>query len=262
MAVLAGLGVFILGSTLNRGGGPGGPTVKIVAAARDIPFRGVLQPEDLILKDVASSDVPTLSYSRTKDAENLIASIDIKQGQVITQNMLARQGDVITGKQLGFLEIPSGYVAVAVPTSEQQGVAGFPQAGDYLTVIVTVQGSVVDSTNTKVASLSSTKTIFTQLKILRVGQAAQQAQPATGGQQQQQAPSGVTSVFTVLMSQCDAEYMTWFLANAQIKYSLESFKDYQKVDKAGLQPAADCPNIQAAHGVSSKQVQARFQFPF
>jgi Flp pilus assembly protein CpaB len=262
MAVLAGFGVFVLGSTLSRGSGPGGPTVKVVAAARDIPFRGVLGPDDLTLRDVSSSDVPTLSYSHTKDAEKLVSSIDIKQGQVITQNMLTKQGDVITGQQLGYLDIPSGYVAIAVPTSEQQGVAGFPQAGDYLTVITTVQGSVVDSNNTKIASLNSTKTVFTQLRILRVGQASNQIQPASGGGQQQQQATGVTSVLTVLMTQCDAEYMTWFLSNASIKYTLEANRDYQKVDKQGLQPDPNCPNILAAHGVSSKQVQARFQFPF
>src|SRR3989442_8319713 len=50
--------------------------------------------------------------------------------------MLAIDLNVVpTGASPAYLPLASGYVAITVPTGEQQGVAGHISLGDYMTVI-------------------------------------------------------------------------------------------------------------------------------
>src|SRR5260370_27171962 len=78
--------------------------------------------------------------------------------QGITSKVVAKPSQAL-GSQSEFLPIPSGYVALTIPTSEQQGVADYIQPDDYISVIATV------SAGGKVAS----KTIFTNLHVIKVG---------------------------------------------------------------------------------------------
>src|SRR2546429_9937585 len=71
--------------------------------------------------------------------------------------------------------------------------------------------------------------------------------------------SGVTSSLTVELTQCDAEFLTWFLSNTTVRYTLESFKDYSPNPPADNQDPA-CPDITRAGGVSQNQVDAKFHF--
>jgi len=128
--------------------------------------------------------------------------------------------------------VPTGYVALTIPTSEQQGVADYIQGGDYISVIATV------STAGKVAS----KTIFTQLHVIKVG-----TQTSTSG-------ASATSL-TVIITQCQAEIITWFLTYAALKYSLESYHDYSPGEQA---PDPKCPNVGSAQGVTLKTIQAAY----
>jgi Flp pilus assembly protein CpaB len=263
MALLAGAGVFVLGGALRGPSGPGGPAIAVVVAMRDIPFRGVLGDQDLTTAQMVQSDVPPQFYAKVTDAKGLVAQIDIKKGQAITSNMLAKTGDIIAGTQLGFLDIPSGYIARAIPNGEQQGVAGYPQAGDFLTVIATVNTSIfakAGQVNPNVQIVS--KTVFINLKILRVGPTTGQVTSAGGGSGSTTAapaPTGVSSSLTVLMSQCDAEYMEWFVNNASMKYTLISYKDTLKDAFKTADPT--CPAVASAHGVASVDVLRRYSFP-
>jgi homogentisate 1,2-dioxygenase len=63
---------------------------------------------------------------------------------------------------------------------------------------------------------------------------------------------------TVVVTACDAEYLTWLTNNAQIKYELESFKDYQPANTDSPDPS--CPSVLQTKGVTSKQVDQRFNF--
>src|SRR5439155_18938690 len=70
--------------------------------------------------------------------------------------------------------------------------------------------------------------------------------------------SGVTSSLTVELTQCDAEFLTWFLANTTVRYTLLSFKDYST-------PPTDnqdekCKTIKDANGVSNTTVDKIFGF--
>jgi hypothetical protein len=74
----------------------------------------------------------------------------------------------------------------------------------------------------------------------------------------QQPTGGVTSSLTIELTQCDSEYMVWFLNNMQLRYTLESFNDYLKSPPSAPDPS--CPTVITAQGVSNKGVDARYHF--
>ena len=177
---------------------------------------------------------PKVYFTRIQDVQGLVPLVTIPMGQAITSNEVAKPSAAL-GSQSEFLPIPSGYVAVTIPTSEQQGVANYIQPEDYISVIATV------ATAGKVA----TKTIFTNLYVIRVGIA-----PVPGG-----AASSATSL-TVVVTECQAEVITWFLDYAALKYVLESFHDYLQTSPQSPDPA--CPTVTAAKGVTLQVIQAAY----
>src|SRR4029077_15616295 len=130
----------------------------------------------------------------------------------ITANLIAQSPDLLSSSDVTYLPIPSGFVAVTVPTSEQTGVGGYVQLGDRITILATVNSSVFGAN----PGAPVVRTVFRQLNVIRVG-------PSTGRPRRQQLPSSPPRLIT----QCDSEYLFWYLNNAILKYPLESFKDYQ-----------------------------------
>jgi hypothetical protein len=85
-------------------------------------------------------------------------------------------------------------------------------------------------------------TIFTQLHVIKVG-----AQSATGG--------ATATSLTVVVTQCQAEIITWFLTYASLKYTLESYRDYAPGDQA---PDPKCPSVGDARGVTLTVIKAAY----
>jgi Flp pilus assembly protein CpaB len=238
-----------------------------VIAKQAIPLRHQITEADLSTAKISlAGNESSLNniYATPKDVVNLIAEINISKGAVITSDMLAKDINLVpTGAAPAYLPLAKGYVAMTVPTGEQQGVAGHISVGDYITVIVsasvTTFGAKPSSTGvTKIVS----KTVFTNLRIIGLGPAVANVQAAGGGSSTTSAggapTTGVTSSLTVEITQCDAEYLTWFLNNTQVRYTLESFKDYGTAPTDNQDPS--CPAITAAGGVSQTQVDARYHF--
>jgi hypothetical protein len=94
------------------------------------------------------------------------------------------------------------------------------------------------STAGKVAS----KTIFTQLHVIKVGT----LDSSTGS---------TASSLTLVVTQCQAEIITWFISYAALKYTLESYHDYSPGEQA---PDPKCPSVQDAQGVTLKTIQAAY----
>ena len=263
LAVLAGGGVFLFGSISNGGGGViGGSRITVVIAATAIPLRAPIKAEDLSTQDVSGVFVNT--YAKVSDVVNLIAQVNISKGTVITSDMLVRDAGLITTSNApAYLPLASGYVAMAIPTSEQQGVAGHITVGDYITVIASAQRSlfIKAGTNTQGSTQVVIKTVFTNIRVIQVGPAAINVQPAAGANAattNQGQVGGVTSSLTIEITQCDAEFFQWFLSNSvPLKYTLESFHDYQP-PPTGPDPA--CLTVTASKGVSADDVNRRFGF--
>lgn len=250
-AVLAilGFGMVILFTTLTGGKGGGGgaaaATAPVVVAARDISLRTPLTADDVKLVKYVPADVPPGALTKLDDTKGMVAGVSIAKGQPLTSNLLVKSGDVVIGPQPAYLAIPSGWVALTIPTGEQQGVGGYISAGDYISITATVAGK----------NGQNVRTLYTNVHVLRIGPALTQDNPSGGSTAAPPKTGGITSSLTVVVTQCQAEYLEWFIANAQLKYTLESYKDYKPQDVA---VDATCPSVSSAAGVTHDNVAARW----
>jgi pilus assembly protein CpaB len=212
---------------------------RVVVARTDIGARTKIQSSDLELGVV--NPAPKEAFTNVNDLAGKGARVDIPAGSPVTANLVAPAGDLLSTSDVAFLPIPSGYVALTVPTGELVGVAGYPQVGDRITMLATVNTSIFGGSG----AVPVVRTVFNNLDILRVGPVAAQN------------PSAVSSSLTLLMTGCDAEYLFWLLNNASLKYTLESFRDYSATPS---QPDPACPNLSSAGGVGPKEVDKRWHF--
>jgi Flp pilus assembly protein CpaB len=221
---------------INASAGQGTGMESVVVAGRDLSPRIPIDEGSISIKSIAIAGYPTGSFfTKLGDVKGMVPLVTITSGEPITTNLIAKPGTTL-GSQSEFLPIPSGYVALTLPTSEQQGVGGYIQPDDYISVSATV------TVNGRVA----TKTIFTNLHVIRVGPL-----------QAENTPAGTTqaSSLTVVVTECQAEFITWFLTYASLKYVLESYHDYAPGDQT---KDPNCPTVSAAKGVSLKDVQAAY----
>ena len=240
------LAAFIFIAT-QKGGGTPIPGVgltgdaSVVVAASDIPARATITARMLTVAKLRSADVPPQSFTAVADivssAKARFSLIDIKAGQPVLANELVTSLGEVSGPDSSFLPIPQGFVAMTIPTSEEQGVAGYIQPGDYIGII-----AVVDK-----GSNTASRTIFNNVHVIRVGTALADHRTAVAA----------GSSLTVVLNQCDAEYLTWFIAKTSLRYTLENFADYGKGTANNPQQAAACP-IDQAQGVTNADVNKRF----
>lgn len=267
LAVLAFILVFVLGGSRTGGGIGGGNQTAIVVAARDIPFRTALSKDDLKLQSYPAGVVPAGAYTSIADVigkqaantsstdvsqanqTGAVAEVQIKAGQPVTSNLLARSVDAVQ-VQPAYLPIPKGFVTLTVPTGEQIGVAGFIQAGDYINIIASANASAFGGQGKAV-----TKTVFTNVHVLRVGAAT--GAVASGSAPQSATTGGVASSLTLVMTQCDAEMLRWLQTNASMTYTLGSYQDYKPQD---TKPDSSCADATAAKGVGPNAVNQRWGF--
>ncbi len=216
---------------LNASQSGSSPTVSVVVATKDLQPRIAIDPQSLQLAAIpVPQTYPKVYFERVADVAGMVPLVSIPAGQAITANDVAKASETF-GSKSEYLPIPSGYVGLTIPTSEEQGVAFNIQPDDYISVIATV------ATAGKVAS----KTIFTNLHVIKVGS------PGNTG--------GSPSSLTVVVTECQAEVITWFLTYAALKYTLESYHDYLAGSQA---PDPACPSIDAAKGVTLKIMQAAY----
>lgn len=243
-----GFGAVILFANLSGGkaaaASPSGQEVDVVVAAADISIRTPIVPGSLAIQKMSAADKPPGAFTKVDEVKNMVAAIDIKKGQPVTGNVLVKSGDAVSGPQSGYLPIPTGFVAITIPTGEQQGVAGYIQTGDYVSIIGVVTGSTGQNV----------RTLFTNVHVLRIGPAVL-ADPAAGSSAPSARTGGVSSSLTVIVTQCQAEYLNWFVSNATVKYSLESYKDYRPQD---VQVDSTCPSVTAARGVTKSDIGQRW----
>jgi len=218
--------------------------VRVVVASHDIKARTVIQASDLTLSNY--SPAPPGAFASVRDVSGKGARVDIPSGSPVTANLVGQSSDLLASSDVAYLPIPKGWVAVTIPTSEQEGVGGYVQNGDHINVLATINTSVFGQSPGKAVVL----TVFHDVAVLRAGPAGTQSNP--------QATTGVvTSSLTVLMTNCDSEFLYWLLNNAQLKYELESYTDYQALPTA---PYDKCPGVTSAKGVGPKDIDTRWNF--
>ena len=245
LALLAFLIMFAFGLVFaNRSGGG---QLRVVVASEPISARDPIDPGALTTITVPASAAQPRYFAQPSQLAGTYALVDIAKGQALTANLVATNPDQIPAGTPSYLPIPQGFIAMTLPTSEQQGVAGYIAPGDYIDVIATVNSTLLSP---GALPRQLTRTVFSSLHVLRVG-------PQSGVPRQGQV-QGVSSSVTVLMSLCDAQYLEWLLVNATLKYALLSYKDY-----AASQPAADAsckPTAIPSDVIGPKLVEKRWGF--
>ena len=225
------IGAFVL-VALNASAGSGSPQQTVVVATRDLQPRIPIASGDLSTRTLnVPGDYPKVYFKSVNEVAGMVPLVAITTGETVAANEVVKPNQAL-GAQSEYLAIPKGYVALTIPTSEQQGVADYIQPGDYISVIATV------SSNGKVAS----KTIFTQLHVLKVGTASANGNTSA-------------SSLTVVVTECEAEVITWFLTYASLKYALESYQDYAP---GSQNPDPKCPSVNDAKGVTLPVIQANY----
>lgn len=236
--------VGVLFYTSSAGGTTAG-NVAVVVAARDLTIRVPILPGDLLVAQYHTGDVPPGSFAKVTDLNNVVAAVNISKGQPVTSNLVVSATDSVIGPQAAFLPIPTGFVALTIPTGEQQGVGGYIQVGDYISLVATVTGKTA----------TNVRTVFTNIPVIRVGAATSESQPVQGSSSAPPKTGGLSTSLTVVVTQCQAEFISWFLSNGGLRYTLESYKDYKPQDKAIDQT---CPDVNAAGGVTAAQVATKW----
>lgn len=214
---------------------------KIVVAKSTITARTRITAADLELSAV--NPLPPQSFSTIAAVVGKGARVDIPAGDPVTANLIADTPDLVSSSDVTYLPIPQGYVAVAIPTSEQTGVAGYVQVGDRISILASVNTQVFGSS----PAVQSVRTVFRDLMVIRVG--------PVGGAAQGTSP--VSTSLTVIMTACDSEFMDWLLNNSVLKYELESYKDYGSIPTG---PDPGCESVGSAKGVGPVEVNKRWSF--
>lgn len=243
LALLAFLIMFFFG-IVYVGRSQTGAQVRVIVAARDIAAREPITPDMVTFGSFPASAVPPKTFARLSDLTGFAAVVGIYKGQAITDNVVTNSDQVSTA-QSSYLPIPAGYVATTLTTSEQQGVAGYIAQGDYIDVIASVNTAEFSPINAH----RVTKTVFLKLYVLRVG--PQSVVPRQGQ------PQGVSSSITVVVTQCDAQYLYWLAQNADLKYTLLSYHDYGTPQ---LPPDPSCPANTPPPLIGPAQVDNRWGF--
>jgi len=235
---VAGFGASLLIGRISQAPAQATATSAVVVAARDLESRKTIADGDLTTARYTSSDVPPDAVTDMKVAKGQILQVTLKRGQPLLTNMLSKSS-TSAGPQSAYLPLPAGYVAATLPTGELVGVAGNIKAGDYIDVIAVVAP--------RTPGPSSVRTIYPALHVISVGIAPD---PTTGSQNS----SSTAGSLTVAVTQCQAEFLNWFLANAALKYTLLSSTDYPA---AAGSPDAGCPAA-GSKGVTQADINNRW----
>ena len=231
-----------------RGGGVGGGgTTPVVVAAHDIDLRAQLSAADLRIDNYSTANVPPGAYTSTRSLIGQIAAVNLVTGQPILQNLVSSSAATVVNSATSYLPIPHGFVAVTIPSAEQQAVGGYVQSGDYISIIAIV--------TPKNQPYPVARTVYTNVHVIRVGPASTSTAPAAQGTLASGTAAGVSSSITVVVNECDAEFLSWFISETQLKYTLESYQDYQSQT---TQVDATCPAVTAAKGVTGADVARRW----
>jgi Flp pilus assembly protein CpaB len=220
LALVAFLVMFAIGIVFVGRSQPTG-SVPVVVASKTIDARTPITADELTLAYLPVSAVPPNTYLHISEltATGYSAAVPIYKGQAVSANLIVPSDQIANIKQ-SYLPIPQGYVAVTLQANELQAVAGWLTEGDYIDVMADIPKSALFDK----ATGNVTVTAFTSLHVIRVG--IQSSLPSTAEAPVQRPVQGVVSSITVVMTECDANYMDWLINHASLKYNLLSYHDY------------------------------------
>lgn len=247
-----GFGAVVIFATVSGGARvvTTGVQRDVVVASHDIDIRTTIAPTDVTITKMSIDAVPAGAVDKIDLVKGQVAAIKILKGQAVTTNLVVNSTDLVSGAH-DYLPIPSGFVVLQIPTGELQGAGGNIQSGDYIALLATVASSG--------GKYQNTRTIYTDIHVLKVGpvtaDAAAAAGTVPGSKPATKAPTGVATSMSIVVTQCQAEFIKWFLANGTLVATLQSYHDYHPPSGNA---DASCPSVSSAKGVSIQDVLGRW----
>lgn len=207
--IVCALGAFGLALMLGKtsGGNSGfGATknIPVVVATRDIPPATQITTDMVTILYFSADQQPPFGFPSKDKVLGKYSAITIHQNEALSDNLLVASADKATVQKQPYLDIPTGQVAIQIPTGELVGAGGYIQPEDRIDIIVTLG--------------ATTKTAFHNLRILRVGPAGS---PNT---------RGIASSLMVVVSLQQAEDLKFLIDNTNYRYVLKSVHDYDQPD--------------------------------
>ena len=110
---------------------PAPTTVNVVVATADIALGSKITQDDVTTKALPVDQKPVGSYSDVALVIGQTARASVSSGQLITPDVFSGSSGFITN-----VEVPAGFVAIAVQVDQVTGVGTLIKAGDYVDVTV------------------------------------------------------------------------------------------------------------------------------
>ncbi|HDN79453.1 MAG TPA: Flp pilus assembly protein CpaB [Chloroflexi bacterium] len=135
LALISGLLIFRLLSSKQAGVQPQKViTRKVVVAVQNLKEGDKVVPEAVTIMEKPVDEVPADALGSLEKTRGKFAKVDIYQGDVITEDMLASQYEIIREKPVSL--VPPGKVAFTIKVDELSSVAYTIQPGDFVDVLV------------------------------------------------------------------------------------------------------------------------------
>jgi Flp pilus assembly protein CpaB len=223
VAVLGALLVFVLLSN-PKGLGVNVPAnqTAVVVAAHDLAPRAAIGAADLVVVQYQADLAPTHAFTTIDQVKGQFAAFAISKNTPITTSMVVTSAvSTPSNAPLAVLDIPTGTVAVAIPSGDAlANVAGYIHSGDHVDILVR------NMPGQKPGQVNAT---FTNLTIVL---AAGPPSAAGVGTASQPPASGTWVVFAPVVQ---AEQLIYLFNSGQYTFALRSRLDDAKPD-GDIQP--------------------------
>jgi len=141
VAVIAAVLAYITIERYAVGSGAGdaatGPTVAVVVAARAIPVRSQLVPEDLDIQEMPVRMVPEGAVGEIEGAAGQLTTVDLYPGEIVVARRLLDPNTIAPDGRLA-LVISDEEVLMAIPTADLMSQVGILKAGDHVDLLFTL----------------------------------------------------------------------------------------------------------------------------
>lgn len=109
-------------------------SVVAIASKDSVPARTQVTAAQLTLKQVPKSILTGNEFKAVADAAGQIALVDLQPGEILLNSRVVPEGQGAMPYR-----IPEGMRAVTIRTDELNGVAGYPQPGDQVDLVLVLQ---------------------------------------------------------------------------------------------------------------------------
>lgn len=124
--------ITLRGGSSGGGGGPTPPptTVNVVVAAANITLGSKITQDDVTTKPFAIADRPVDSYTDPALVIGQTVRQSVTSGQYISTAIINGSGGTLTN-----IEVPAGFVAIALQVDQTTGVGTLIKPGDHVDVV-------------------------------------------------------------------------------------------------------------------------------